>query len=443
MSVRGVGRGVAAVAAVAVCAAVSLSRQRGPGALDTIWAEDGTIFLQTVLTDASPHRWLDAYAGYMHLAPRMIASVSALFPLEWVSIVLSGGAALAIGAVALIVYGATRQHIPHPAGRGALAGSVVVSPSAGIEVANAAANIHWYLPFAISWIVLRTPGGRFDTAVSAAVLFLAATSHPFACLTLPVLGWRIVRAYRLRDAVLAVALLAGLGLQLVVMFSGAGDRPLHTLAASPSMLAQWYGFHVLETAVFGIGMRDALVASVGTPLSAIACLVLLAYLLAPAARATLRQPLLPLTLVSLHAGFYFLPVTLAASSPARYAVTPILLLYGLIVWGLVNDTSRYRKARQIGACVLLALTTVVDFAPRNLRADGPRWSEELSRAHVVCGTQRVASATLPIPPQRRSRGDAPSQWSVTVPCEATTSHQIVTGAPLIRVSSPFSTPDRQ
>jgi hypothetical protein len=60
---RGAGRrrgarGTILALALVVGAALLLFRQRGPGVFDTLWAEDGAIFLQGVLEDSSPRGWL-------------------------------------------------------------------------------------------------------------------------------------------------------------------------------------------------------------------------------------------------------------------------------------------------------------------------------------------------------------------------------------------------
>jgi hypothetical protein len=405
---------------VALGCALSLARQRGPGALDTVWAEDGSIFLQAALADASPQGWLDSYGGYLHLVPRILASITAILPLDWAPVLLSGGAALAAAGLAMIAYRAAETHVPGRGDRTALAVCLLASPSAGIEVANAAANIHWYLPYAIGWLALWRPAGRLEAAIGGTILFLAATSHPFAMLAAPFLAWRLIRAPRSTDVLWAVALGAGLALQAWTILSNGGSRPLNPFATSAATLAQWYGFHVLETAVFGIRLRDVVVNALGVVGSAALAVAILAFLIAPVVFAARRRPFVPLVLVSLHLGFYFMPVALAGTSPARYAITPILLLYALIAWGLATQSRERSRLPRWVAGALLAAVTIADFAPTNLRSEGPRWSHELSRARTVCETGNAVAATATIPP-RGVRLGAPEgsvePWTVVIPCE--------------------------
>lgn len=411
----GVGAGV-----VALCAAVSLARQRGAGALDTLWAEDGSIFLQTALADASPRAWLESYAGYLHIAPRMLASLSAILPLDWAPVVLSGGAALVAGALALVTYRAAETHIPGKADRAVLALCLLALPSVGLEVANAAANIHWYLPFAIAWLVLWHPAGWREIAIGCVILFLAAASDPFAVLVAPIIAWRLSRTPRSTEMLWALALGAGIALQAWVMLNSGGSRPLDPLATSPANLARWYGFHVLEAAVLGIVIRDALTNTVGVAGSATLAVAILAFLLAPVARAMGRQPFVPIAFAGLHVAFFLLPVALAGASPPRYAITSILLLYALIAWGLARQSPDQNRLRRRVAAVLLTVVTAVDFAPRNPRADGPQWSDELSQARTSCNTGTVGDATVRIPPRNLPIGDSrglDGYWTVVIPCD--------------------------
>ena len=372
------------------------------------------------MADASPRAWLEGYAGYLHVAPRVLASLAAILPIDLAPLVLSGGAALAAGALALSIYRAAETQIPERMPRAVLAVCLLTSPAAGIEVANVAANIHWYLPFAISWLALGGPIQRLQVASGSAILFLAAASDPFAILVAPILAWRVRRAARRTDVVLILGLGAGIALQAWGILSSSGSRPVDPLATSAVTLAKWYGFHVLETSVFGIVLRDALLQTLGVAASGALAVGMLAFLLVPAARAAKQQPSVPAILVGLHLGFYFLPVMLAGVSTPRYAVTPILLLYALIAWGLTKPPGRNWPQRWI-ATILLAIVTVVDFAPWNPRADGPRWSQGLAQARAICSAGRVDNARVPIPPnglppEDPRRSGSAGYWTVVVPC---------------------------
>lgn len=416
---RGVGRGLLPLAVV-LGAGLVLLRQRGPGALDTLWAEDGEIFLQDALVDASPWGWLRSYAGYLHLAPRILASLAASLPLEWAPLVLSGGAALAAAAVALVSFQAAEEHIPSRVHRALLALALLVLPAAGLESANAAANIHWYLLAGLAWVALWRPSGPAGAWVGGAFLFVTAASDPFAVLAVPVLGWRLLRGAGRVERVFAGALGGGLLLQAGVVLSSAGSRSLDPLSTPPWILGRWYGFHVLEGAVFGVALRDRLNVVLGEVASGALALVALSILLMPCIRSIARSPrLVPASLAGHHLGLFFLPVALSGVSTSRYAVAPIMLLYGLVAWGSVRDAPGWRRLAARLAVAALILPAAIDFAPWNPRAEGPRWSEGLSNARRQCALALRGAVEVEVPPRpRRSEpdGEQSQRWTVQIPC---------------------------
>jgi hypothetical protein len=320
-----------------------------------------------------------------------------------------------------MAYRAADTLIPGRGERAALVVALLALPSAGLEVANAAANIVWYLLYASVLLAMWRPQGRPEATIACVILFITAATNPFAVLIAPVLASTLIRYRRSADVALSLALVAGIVLQAWVVLSSGGSRPLDAFATSPATLAKWYGFHVLETAAFGITLRDTLVSALGVAGSGALAVGILVFFLAPAVSAARRRPYVPAVLAGLHLGFYLLPVALVGTSTSRYAITPILLLYSLIAWGFSASAQLYGRSsqRRWVAAALLAVVTVVDFAPLNPRAEGPGWTEELSRARTDCAVATVAAATIPIPPRTLPDDDSArlhGHWSVVIPC---------------------------
>src|SRR5262245_43854063 len=67
-------------AAVVVGTLLSLGRTPGYGALNTLWLEDGTVFLQDAAGKSSIAAITTPYSGYFHLLPRLMAEVAVMFP---------------------------------------------------------------------------------------------------------------------------------------------------------------------------------------------------------------------------------------------------------------------------------------------------------------------------------------------------------------------------
>jgi hypothetical protein len=253
------------------------------------------------------------------------------------------------------------------------------------------------------------------------VLFLSAASDPFTVFAGIPLGVRLLHRPQRVTFVLAGALGLGLLLQAGVVMASAGSRELDPLGTHLVDLVRWYGFRVLESAVFGVTLRDALIARAGVTASAALTLAVLSILLLPAALVARSRPWVPLALGTLHLAYFAAPAALAGATSSRYTLAPILLLYSVVAWGIARADRRV--ARPVGAFALglVATTSVVDFAPHNQRAAGPSWTEELTRASASCALEPAGRATLVIPPlPARNPGD-PSRtsqlWSVEVPCE--------------------------
>lgn len=404
---------------VIVGAAISLLRQRAPGALETLWAEDGSIFLQDALADSHPRVWLKGYAGYMHLAPRVLATLAVSLPIEWAPLVMSGGAALVVSCLVLLVFRLSMTRIPGGRDRLVLAICMLASSPAGIEAANSAANIHWFLLYAIAWVVVCPPVGVLQTTISSVVLFTAATSNPFAAFAVPILGWRVVRERRTADFVCLAVSAVGVALQGFVVLSAGGSRPLDPLATPVATLARWYGFYVVETAAFGVSLRDWLVSRIGVVGSAALAVALLAYMITPAVRAAMTKPGVPFSFAFLHGAFYFLPVALAQTSTPRYAIAPVLLVYATIAWGVGQDPAQGNALRKRVGLAIIAALTALDFSPRNARSDGIVWPEELSTARLACASRSLEYVTLRIPPRNLPANDpraVDGYWSLRVPC---------------------------
>ena len=81
---RPVGRRPWMVGVLAVVAGtvVSLLRQGGAGALDTVWAEDRQIFLSQAHELGPVPALATSYAGYFHEMPRLTAALAAALPVS-------------------------------------------------------------------------------------------------------------------------------------------------------------------------------------------------------------------------------------------------------------------------------------------------------------------------------------------------------------------------
>lgn len=424
-------RAAIAIVAVAAGTGLGLLRQPGAGALNTVWAEDGGIFLNQQVHQGTWSALTTTYAGYYHLVPRLLTALAALFPAGATAAALATLAALTVAALALLVYVASADHLAGRWSRLLVSAIVVVVPTSQDDVLNSVANFHWYGLYALFWVLVWTPRGRAGRVVAFAMALLVACSDILTVVFVPLALWRAVRrrpdGTRERHGVLlTAALAAGLALQFAGLLTGASDRPL---SPNPVRAATGYLVRAVPAPLVGQRWLGATVGGRWLALAAVAWLVVGAVVLvAYAARIRPAGPGRPLTglvrpnwplavAAALHsAALYGLPVLLSGVATPRYAVAPAMLVVTALV-ALLQPAGREAAGGRVRGVVplgvltaLLLVVAAVNLRVANPRADGPQWSTELARARAVCATGTAETVQIPIPPRQSP------PWLVTLPC---------------------------
>jgi hypothetical protein len=415
--------GLAAVLVLAV-AGIQLLRLPGAASVTTVWAEDGAVFLHDAKTQGGIAAAFHSYNGYLHLAPRVVAALVAAFPLPAAAALLGVISALVVGLVALLVFVASREHVPSPGWRLALCGVIAFMPIAGIELLDNAANLHWYLMIGAFWALLWRPHGLGAKTVQFAVCFLAAASDPLSALLLPLVVLRLGAKVSPRDHAPSAGLAAGLLLQLLL---GAAS-PHATTHAGLGLLGRLYGLRVALPAIVGDhGTRSLFTRAGWAPVYvAVAALVVAAILWVAWQRRGSAWLVLACAITSvamfavpveLRWDPAFVPVpgsTAHLEYASRFMMLPIFVVWTAVICALGG---RWRRPggialqRIVGGAVVAAAVAVwiVDFMPsEDLRGGAPRWSASLASARANCGGL-PPSATVPVT-------IAPVGWTVLLPC---------------------------
>jgi hypothetical protein len=394
--------------------ALSLLRQPGPGALDTVWAEDGTIFLADALRYSTAEALGTSYAGYYHLVPRLLAEVATLVPLSWAAAALAVSAALVTTLLAVAVYAASRAYLPSRLLRVLVAAPVVVLPLGQEELANSIANLHWPALYAVFWMLLWDPPGRWPRAAAGLVAFLTAASDLLALVFVPLALARVVAVRGWRGRLVPCALAAGLVLQVLAKVLAESPRAL-----SPNPDPVWagaaYALRVVPLAVVGERWLGADVSARPAYLA----LVALAWLVVGAAgvlalRRVTRPARLLAALAAVHSVvLYVLSTMLSGLVVPRYAAAPALLLLVALAALVVPRADRPRTGRSAATvpatalAVLVAVVCVVNFRVPNPRAEGPGWTETVREGGRACAASAAAETDLPV---------TPAEWRARVPC---------------------------
>jgi hypothetical protein len=402
-----------AVLGVLAAAGISLARQPGAGALRTVWAEDGSVFLSQASTRGALAALVHSYGGYYHAVPRLLAGLATLAPAHAAPAILAVEAALCVAAVAALVYFASAGHLRSPLSRLLVAAVAVVVPVGQDEILNSIANLHWYGLYALFWVLVWVPRRPAARVVAAAVVLLVAGSDILVLAFAPMALWRAVRrdatGARDRHGVVMAALLgAGIVVQLSGLLTGASSRQV---SANPVTAVTGYVSRAVPWGLLG----ERAVGPTGTPRwAAMAALAWLLVALAIAfAWARLTRPAWSLALAALlhSAALYALPVVLSGYATPRYAAPAAMLLVTALVALLQPAGPAVKTTAPVyGLAVLLALVWAVDLRVDNSRAHGPEWGDQLPAARQEC--THSSTVALAIPPR-----DTGTQWQAILKCD--------------------------
>ncbi|MFC5004263.1 hypothetical protein ACFPIJ_41365 [Dactylosporangium cerinum] len=390
------------VGALVAGTVASILRQPGPGALDTIWAEDGEIFLTQAVRDGAG-AFTTSYAGYYHLVARLVAGVAALLPPSQAAAALAIGAAFVTTVFAVAAYALSGEYIPSTVGRLAVSVPVVALPMAQGDVLNSPANLHWTGLYVLFWFLLCRPTSTAGKVLSCAGIVLVVGSDILTGVYLPLVAF-VLWFHRDRYAVAkAVAFVVPFAVQVLGLLTGASER--EGLAPDPVRAVTGLVLRAVPTALFGERWVGQSINTRGLLFGALAWLLIGAVLIL-----ALRKVVRPRWTLAIAAGVhcalvYLAPVALSGIATPRYNVAPALLLLVTLV-ALLNDV--------IGVRVLAALLLVVcavNFRVDNARADGPDWHTGLQKAEAACAADPAGTATVEVTPL------AAPGWHVALPCD--------------------------
>jgi len=409
---------VAVVAATLLVLLAALVRQTGVPKVNTIWAEDGAVFLDCAYERTFPDCVTTPYQGYMHLLPRLGAALAALVPPAQASLVLTLVAALtAAGAGALTaraVASATGSPLAGVVG-GAGLGLVW---QAGREVLGNLANVHWVLLTAALVVLACAWIGRQLDGFDAGLVAVAGLSSAFAPILAIVAIPSVVQGRRGARLVLAVAVTVAL--VEVAIELGTTRQPPGAIPLGPRSVVTAYGDIVIGSGFFGtVGTLPGW----GVPAGII--LVSLIALVASRAnwRTAARGIAVVATLVAAGLAVFGASILLNRTVNPRYAYVPTAISIAALAVGsglaaralaMSGPVGTSRRSLATLVVPVTALFLAIGFGP-SFRLDarassGPDVPQELTAAADEC-TPATASIEIPISPRPAS-----SDWTLTVPC---------------------------
>jgi hypothetical protein len=421
------GRGETAVLLLALLALAIVGQllRMGPSAaLDSLWAEDGQIFLQDGISRDFPSTLVDTYAGYLVLVPRLIGEIGSAVPLREAAAAVALASALIIVLSGLAVWVGSSGLIRNPYLRGTLVALTILSPVASLESVVSVAYVPWYMLFGSFWLLFWRAQTTWGAALGALFLLLTGLSTPGVWFFAPVAALRAVAARDRRDALILGGFAAGAAVQIPVI--ALNDEPQIDAAWSSDI---WTAYlqRVLDGAALGERLGGVAWEQLGWALliglliAAVAGLALGLRRSAAPSR-WLAAIALPTSLAMFAFSVYQRAVGGQMAWPegvhfgagGRYAIVPALLLASValvtIDWMPQRRTGPLRGNRlaAVAAVAMLGILAI-SFDLRDPAARGePPWGETLEAAVPTCAAEGLAEVRVPT---------SPPPFGITVPCD--------------------------
>jgi hypothetical protein len=411
------------LAGLCVATFLHLERQRGVPVWNSLWAEDGRVFLSDAIRNFTG-TFFTQNGGYIHVVPRLIAGAVAALPVKDAAAGMAIGASAAIALTAGFVYLASSEVLRSRTARLALAAAVVLLPVPGAELLANTTNLHFYLLFACFWAFVWQSETAAALGCRGLVVLATALSDPLSALFLPLAVVAPIARRSARSAAISGLFLAGLATQLVIMWDGA--RPGRNWGFRLGALPEIFSLRVAGGLLVGDRFLGDAWDSLGRTFAYGALLVVVAVVAALLLRTDRRT--LAFALVSLgYAGLFFCAQLVSRGTGgmdpewrgfqlngARYVLLPTLLLTTVIVAALdrapVHRTrSGWEWSRRAGLIWLAALLAV-NYSVTSDRSRGPRWDRQLMHARGTCASTARMTAEVLVAPS------PPRVWFATVPC---------------------------
>jgi hypothetical protein len=422
--VRWALRVTGALALLTAATLLHLARQRGVPVWNSLWAEDGSVFVTGALQDF-PGTFFAENGGYLHVVPRAIAGVVTLLPVEDAAGGMAVGSAAVIALIATFVYVASSEVLESRTMRLGLAATVLLVPVPGHELLANTTNLHFYLLFACFWALVWQAESAGALAARGLVVVVTALSDPISALFLPLAIVGPVARRSVRALFVAALLLAGLLAQFVVMAGGA--RPERNWGFRLGALPDVFSFRVTGGLLVGDRFLGDAWAAYGRAFAYgafLAVAVVIAVLLLHSKRRTIAFALVSLS----YAGLFFCVQLVGRGTggidpevhgsrldAARYVLLPVLLFVATIL-ALVDPRhvrghpSSVRTWASRVALLWLVVLLGVNYSVTNDRSRGPRWDTELAAAKRACSASPNRSVSVLVAPS------PPRVWFARVPC---------------------------
>lgn len=410
--------GVILVCFLAAAVILQLFRVGPSSALNSLWAEDGPVFLGGALSHGFFTAVAMPHAEYLVVLPRLIAEVGAIVPLHDAAVAMNITAALVVALSGLAVWFASAGHIHSPYLRALLVVLTVLPPVAGETVASPA-NVAWHTTFAVFWLLLWRPGTTWGACLSALLIFTTGLSTAAVFFLIPIVLLRAVAIRDRNDGLIVGAFGLALAIQLPV--TALSNENVSTYFWTDNIFTTFLQ-RVLNGSVLGIELGGSAWADWGwTFLIAIsvAVAVFLAVLALRAPSGRLFAAIAIATSLAMFFGTSYSralgnsmtwPPEIYNNVGGRYALVPVLLMISTAFALLDSRRASGGRLLAVIATIAVLLTSVAYSFDVKAAPDrgGPKWKTSLDAAAAQCEAKGLTEVAVLV---------APEGWTMTVPCD--------------------------
>jgi hypothetical protein len=405
---------------------------RAPFAAKNFYAEDGSRFYHDAITIDFVDSLRKPMAGYYHLVPRVIGSVTALGPVSTAALVNYLLVVMVVAWISSTIYVSSVTTLKRPSARLVLAMGITLLPIVGFESIANSTNLHFLLLCGSSVVLLGQQSTRWQRINGTVLVVATGLSTPLLVSLLPLVVMRSWYNHRESDrpgSPVIVGWMLGVAGQLFFVFLASeasrelGDnRSLQKTVFLFLDRVVGYNYIPFWPRISGESYSGSVsTLLVGRAFVGLLVVALIAFLLYWAARTGFRSTepyrVVAMVLVTLVGGAFWLSAGMLFSTEPRYAVFPAFC----IGWSLLIATELVSRAgeghglvtprqRSVGVVVLILAIYSTHWTPSELRRSGPTWSDGLRVAEEICATTDNSTAAIRLLPLS-------AIWEVELPCD--------------------------
>ncbi|MDQ0677776.1 hypothetical protein QFZ30_001158 [Arthrobacter pascens] len=380
----------------------------------TIWAEDGGIFLRDALAGGTLLDVFAPYEGYLHVLPRVAAEVVVmLFPVDYFAGAMNFLSCVTVALIAGLVFHCSKAMSPNPLVRICWASITILVAPGPLETLGNFANVHWYLLWAVPWLLLKPAASRAEGVFLFMVAVFVALTEILSLMFIPLF------LYRFKDKghwPARAGLLIGLACQVATTLFFPRS-PSSGYQVNPVSVVQGWFLNSSSALVFGdspsIIENIRNFGALPIVLAALPFLAAFMYILSKGSR---QHRLLAVVLVVASVGSW--AATQVANPQrffdyagfndaewqtfflSRYSTVPSMFLLALLPLAAAATEVRVRTAFAAVLSGFLVLQAVYFFPSWVSRQDGPIWAEGVLVARQACLNEpTVMSQSVPIAPR--------------------------------------------